>query len=157
MAAAQAPVLSSRTPAVLMVWPLLSFTSDACCRQQLASESAKAESAAAAAAEAAAVWQEVLMQTEEDLELQADRDGDRLAAARHEAGEVRSDMSQSSLCRTMLAACFGLVLNETACQRRACTQTTAQSSCTVRRWCHNAHMCWLCCCLVFARPTKLHI
>jgi hypothetical protein len=36
------------------------------------------------------VWQEVLMQTEEDLELQAERDGDRLAAARHEAGEVRS-------------------------------------------------------------------
>uniref|UniRef100_A0A383W626 Uncharacterized protein n=1 Tax=Tetradesmus obliquus TaxID=3088 RepID=A0A383W626_TETOB len=57
-------------------------------RQQLAAEAAKGESAAAAAAEAAAVWQEVLMQTEEDLELQAERDGDRLAAARHEAGEV---------------------------------------------------------------------
>jgi hypothetical protein len=64
--------------------------SPACCRQQLASEAAKSETAAAAAAEAAAVWQEVLMQTEEDLELQAERDGDRLAAARHEAGEVRS-------------------------------------------------------------------
>ncbi|KAF6260716.1 hypothetical protein COO60DRAFT_1637364 [Scenedesmus sp. NREL 46B-D3] len=57
-------------------------------KQQMASEAAKAESAAAAAAEAAAVWQEVLMQTEEDLELQAERDGDRLATARHEAGEA---------------------------------------------------------------------
>lgn len=59
----------------------------------MASEAAKAESAAAAAAEAAAVWQEVLMQTEEDLELQAERDGDRLATARHEAGEVRTAMA----------------------------------------------------------------
>jgi hypothetical protein len=65
-------------------------TLHAFCRQQLAAEAAKSESAAAAAAEAAAVWQEVLMQTEEDLELQAERDGDRLAAARHEAGEVCS-------------------------------------------------------------------
>jgi hypothetical protein len=34
------------------------------------------------------------MQTEEDLELQAERDGDRLAAARHEAGEVRREFQQ---------------------------------------------------------------
>ena len=59
------------------------------CRQQLASEASRAEAAAAAAAEADAVWQEVLLQTEEDLEQQAERDGERLAAARHEAGEVR--------------------------------------------------------------------
>jgi len=55
----------------------------------LAAQAAKADSAAAAAAEEAAVWQEALMQTEEDLEEQAERDGDRLAAARHEAGEVQ--------------------------------------------------------------------
>eukprot|EP00775_Hariotina_reticulata_P011301 gene11301-11451_t len=57
-------------------------------RQMLAAQAAKADGAAAAAAEEAAVWQEVLMQTEEDLEEQAERDGDRLAAARHEAGEA---------------------------------------------------------------------
>ncbi|KAF8067333.1 CFAP57 [Scenedesmus sp. PABB004] len=57
--------------------------------EQLAAETARAEGAAAAAAEAAAVWEEVLVQTEEDLEQQAERDGGRLAAAQHDAGEVQ--------------------------------------------------------------------
>lgn len=64
------------------------------CRQQLSAEAAKSEAAAATAAEAAAVWQEVLLQTEEDLEQQAERDGERLAAARHEAGEVSKGQCQ---------------------------------------------------------------
>jgi hypothetical protein len=58
------------------------------CRQQLASEASRTEAAAAAAAEADAVWQEVLMQTEEDLEKRAETDSERLATLQRTAEEV---------------------------------------------------------------------
>lgn len=57
-------------------------------RQQLASEASRTEAAAAAAAEADAVWQEVLMQTEEDLEKRAETDSERLATLQRTAEEV---------------------------------------------------------------------
>lgn len=60
------------------------------CRQQLASETLKAEAAAAAAAEADAVWQEVLMQTEEDLDKRAETDSARMAILQRNAEEVGS-------------------------------------------------------------------
>jgi hypothetical protein len=60
------------------------------CRQQLAAEATRAEAAAVAAAEADAVWQEVLMQTEEDLDKRAETDSGRLAMLQRTAEEVRS-------------------------------------------------------------------
>lgn len=65
--------------------------STGCCllrRQQLAAEAARADAAVTAASEAEAVWQEVLMQTEEDLDKRAEYDGNRLAAAQRTAEEV---------------------------------------------------------------------
>eukprot|EP00879_Flechtneria_rotunda_P002831 GHRR01003044.1.p1 GENE.GHRR01003044.1~~GHRR01003044.1.p1 ORF type:complete len:947 (+),score=451.86 GHRR01003044.1:130-2841(+) len=56
-------------------------------RQQLCAEIAKSDGVAAAAAEAESVWHEVLLQTEEDLEAQAERDSERLASAQLAAGE----------------------------------------------------------------------
>lgn len=35
------------------------------------------------------MWQQVLLQTEEELEQQAEKDGEKLAIAQHQAGEVR--------------------------------------------------------------------
>lgn len=67
-------------------------------RQRLAGEAARADGAAASAAEAASAWEAVLLQAEEDLEQQAERDGDRLAAARHEAGEVRRAAGDAATC-----------------------------------------------------------
>lgn len=75
-----------------------------CCRQQLAAEASRAEAAAAAAAEADAVWQEVLMQTEEDLEKRAITDSERLATLQHTAEEVwrdgRGKLLNCSVCGT---------------------------------------------------------
>lgn len=59
------------------------------CRQQLSAEATRAEAAAVAAAEADAVWQEVLMQTEEDLDKRAETDSGRLAMLQRTAEEVR--------------------------------------------------------------------
>ncbi len=70
-----------------------------CCRQQLASEASRAEAAAAAAAEADAVWQEVLMQTEEDLEKRAETDSERLATLQRTAEEVSRTCLLKCLCR----------------------------------------------------------
>lgn len=55
---------------------------------QLAVEMARADAAAVAAKEADAVWQEVLMQTEEEVEARAEADGTKLAATQRSAEEV---------------------------------------------------------------------
>lgn len=68
-----------------------------CCRQQLSTESARAEAAAVAAAEADAVYQEVLLQTEEELEKRAVTDSERLATLQRTAEEVSQHIRQRGL------------------------------------------------------------
>jgi prophage DNA circulation protein len=67
------------------------------CRQQLAAEADRTEAAAVAAAEADVVWQEVLMQTEEDLEKRAQTDSERLAALQRTAEEVGKSCTTAAL------------------------------------------------------------
>lgn len=72
------------------------------CRQQLAAEANRTEAAAVAAAEADVVWQEVLMQTEEDLEKRAQTDSERLATLQRTAEEVGRPRTTAAL-----KTCYG--------------------------------------------------
>lgn len=69
--------------------PLFPNTAPLPDRLQLAAETARADAAAAAAMDEERVWHETLLQTEEDLDQQAECHGARLAATQLEASEVR--------------------------------------------------------------------
>jgi hypothetical protein len=64
------------------------------------------------------VWEEVLAQTEEDLEQQAERDGERLAQVTHDMSEVREEdrtgtlsmLVSVDLCHVSAQACLPAVV-----------------------------------------------